>query len=136
MADRTGWRRPWVKFYVTQCLHGSIRYQLSPAERSVWYDLIIFSATCAIPGLICDSDKRSFPHEFIANRLNVPLELLEVTLKKCREEGRISENSDGIKVVNFEAYQSEYQRQKPYRDKKRKQGDDDKEPAPPGLLED
>jgi len=115
---RGGWKRTWIKLYPIDCLDGSIRYQLEADERGVWYDLLNFSAICATPGLISDKDERSYPNSFIANRLNITLELFERTLAKCIEEGRIKENSNGIAIVNWEAYQSEYQRQKPYRDKK------------------
>lgn len=114
---RTSWRRTWIKLYPVDCLDGSIRYQLESDERGVWYDLLNFSAICATAGVISDKDNRAFPHSFIANRLNVSLELLERTLDKCKEEGRIDEDSAGIHIVNWAAYQSEYERQKPYRQK-------------------
>lgn len=109
--------RRWVKLWVTECLEGSIRYQLEPSERSVWYDLILFAALGSPPGHICDRDQRSLPHQFIANRLNVTLELLEITLTKCLDEGRVTEDEQGIHITNWERYQSEYERQKPYRGK-------------------
>ncbi len=116
---RTKTRRPWIKIYPIDCLDGSIRYQLEPDERGVWYDLLNFSAICAEPGRIADKDGRPYPHSFIANRLNISLELLEKSLKKCIEEGRIREINGGvIEIRNWGAYQSEYQRQKPYREKK------------------
>ena len=108
-------RRTWVKMWVIDCLEGSIRWQLNPAERSVWYDLILFSALCRRPGIISDKDGRPYPNEFIANRLNIPITLFKETLKKCQEEGRIHEDSDGVHIVNWDRYQSEYQRQKKYR---------------------
>ncbi|GAI45443.1 unnamed protein product, partial [marine sediment metagenome] len=101
------------------CLQGSIRYQLEPDERGVWYDLLNFAAICAKPGMISDKDERPYPHDFIANRLNIEVELLERTLKKCIEEGRINENDNGIHVTNWKEYQSEYERQKPYREAKK-----------------
>ena len=55
---------------------------------------------------------------FIANRLNIPLDLLEKALKKCIDEGRIKDTGGVLTIVNWGAYQSEYQRQKPYREKK------------------
>jgi len=122
--QRVKGRRTWIKLYPIDCLDGSIRYQLEPAERGVWYDLLNFSAICATPGTISDKDSRPYPHSFIANRLNVLLELLETTLAKCIEEGRIIENGTGIHIVNWDAYQSEYQRQKPYRGKKKEDGFD------------
>lgn len=111
-------RRTWIKLYPQQCINGSIR-QLEPDERSVWYDLLAFSALCAEPGLISDNDKRPYPVKFIANRLNIDLSLLEKSLKDFQDEGRITVNESGIAIVNFKAYQSEYQRQKPYREAKK-----------------
>ena len=108
-------RKTWIKMWVTDCIEGSIRYQLNPSERSVWYDLILFSALCARPGIISDKDGRPYPHTFVANRLNIPIALLEKTLMKCQDEGRISEDPDGIHITNWERYQSEYQRQAKYR---------------------
>jgi len=119
MTGRTKLRRPWIKLYPIDCLDGSIRYQLEPAERSVWYDLLNFSAICAEPGIIADKDGRPYPRSFIANRLNIDVELLDTALAKCIDEGRIMEINGGvIVIVNWSSYQSEYQRQKPYRDKK------------------
>lgn len=109
--------RRWVKLWVTECLEGSIRYQLDAAERGVWYDLILVSSLGGIPGSICDRDLRPFPHSFIAARLNIPLTLLEITLDKCIKEGRITEDGSGIHIANWERYQSEYQRQAKYRNK-------------------
>ena len=116
---RTAGRRPWIKLYPIDCLQGSIRYQLESDERGVWYDLLNFAAICAKPGMISDKDGRPYPHAFIANRLNIEIELLERTLKKCTEEGRIHENDNGVHVTNWKDYQSEYERQKPYREGKK-----------------
>ena len=122
---RTGWRRTWIKLYPIDCLEGSIRYQLEPDERGVWYDLLNFAAiSVQEPGTIADKDGRPYPHSFIANRLNISLELLERALNKCAEEGRVQEDASGIRITNWKAYQSEYERQKPYR--KQKEDDPDK----------
>ena len=110
-------RKTWIKLYPVDCLEGSIRYQLEADERGVWYDLLNLSALCSPPGIIADKDSRPYPHTFIANRLNISLELLDRTLKKCIEEGRISENETGVHITHWQDYQSEYERQKPYRQK-------------------
>ncbi len=128
---RTAGRRTWIKLYPIDCLEGSIRYQLEADERGVWYDLLNLSAICSTPGTISDKDNRPYPHSFIANRLNIEIELLDRTLTKCEEEGRISENDTGIHITNWTAYQSEYERQKPYRERKKEKG-----PAPKRLMED
>lgn len=131
---RMSWRRTWIKLYPIDCLEGSIRYQLEPDERGVWYDLLNFAALSVMkPGVIADKDGRPYPHQFIASRLNIPVELLERTLIKCKEEGRISEDENGIHITNWQVYQSEYQRQRPYRMKKRSREEEDE--APPWIIE-
>ena len=107
-------RRRWIKLYPVECLEGSIRYQLEPDERGVWYDLLNFTAVCANSGSISDRDNRPFPHPFIASRLNIPVELLERTLKKCIDENRLIEDDKGIHITNLKYYQSEYDRIKGY----------------------
>lgn len=116
--------RRWVKLWVTECLEGSIRYQLQPDERSCWYDLIMFAAMGSPPGHICDRDSRPLPRSFIASRLNIPEALLETTLDQCIDEGRITEDEHGIHITHWDRYQSEYDRQKPYRDKGKEVPDD------------
>lgn len=114
---RSSWQKRWIKLYPQQCLEGSIRYQLEPDERGVWYDLLVFAGICNQGGWIRDRDKRAFPLQFVANRLNISLELLERALGKCVKEGRIENSELGLKIVNWKVYQSEYERQKPYREK-------------------
>ena len=112
-------RRRWIKLYPVECLDGSIRFQLSSEERGVWYDLLNFAAICTNSGTISDRDGRPLPHSFIANRLNIPLSLLKKTITKCIDEGRLIEDISGIHISNWSVYQSEYERQKIYRQKPR-----------------
>ena len=108
----------WVKFHVAGWLHGTIRYQLEPDERSVWADLIVLAGQCLRGGKIADNEGHAYPRQYIANQLNIKLELLERTIKKCKEDGRIQENDGILIIANWSAYQSEYERQKKYRGKK------------------
>lgn len=114
---RARWRRTWVKMWVNECLEGSIRFDFSPAERSIWYDLILMAGRCRVPGIISANSNTPYPHSYIAGLLNVPIDLFESTLKKCEASGRVKETKAGIELINWEHYQSEYQRQKPYREK-------------------
>jgi len=113
-------RRAWVKLFITGWLHGSIRWQLEAEERSVWADLICMAGECGQGGLIADSDGCPLPWSFIANRLNIPEELLERTIAKCKHEERLETcPDDTLKITNWSAYQSEYERQKPHRKTKK-----------------
>ena len=107
-------RKRWIKLYPIECLEGSIRYQLEPDERSVWYDLLNFAALCSDDGSIADRDDRPYPHSFIASRLYISVELLERSLLKCIEESRLTEDTKGIHITNWKYYQSDYDRQKDY----------------------
>jgi len=90
-----------------------MREQLEPDERGVWYDLIILSARCRVPGIIASNETEPMSHRRIAGILNISEELLERTLKKCQEQERISINETGLIIIlNWSKYQSEYQRQK------------------------
>lgn len=110
-------KRTWIKLYCYERLHGSITSQLEPDERSVWDELLCFAGLCGLDGLIADHDKRPYPHPFIAHELHIEEELFKRTLDKCLTEGRITENGEGIHITNWTVYQSEYARQKPYRQK-------------------
>lgn len=113
MVER--WKRTWVKLWVNECLTGTIRFELTPEERSVWYDLIILAGQCRQPGILASNEKFPFPHQYIAGVLNIPIELLEQSLEKFKKADRIIEDENGIRILNWEKYQSEYQRQKKYR---------------------
>lgn len=109
--------RKWVKVFCYETLHGSISYQLSEAEQAVWVKLLCFAGLCGNDGIIADHDLRPFPHEFICHEIHTDNDMFEETLRKCIEEGRISEDGQGIKITNWNKYQSEYDRQKQYRQK-------------------
>jgi len=110
----------WVKMWVNECLDGTIRLDFTPDERGVWYDLIILAGRMRQDGLIAAGPGMPYPRRWIAGTLNITEELLESTLQKCFETGRISEDGDGLRIINWKMYQSEYDRQKPYRDAKKK----------------
>jgi len=109
------YKRTWIKLFCYERLHGSVAAQLEPGERSVWDELLCFAGLCGLDGLIADHDKRPFPLSYIAHELHITEDLLESTLNKCKDEGRIKEDAHGIHITNWKAYQSEYERQKPYR---------------------
>lgn len=111
-----GWKRTWVKFWVDECLDGTVREELEADERGVWYDLIIISARGRKAGIISANETQAISRQRLAGILNISLELLERTLKKAVEQKRIKIDGAGlIEITNWKKYQSEYQRQKRYR---------------------
>jgi len=135
MENKYGMRRIYRKSWPYDNLFGSLRHELDAAQRGVWNDLLDFAKLSRVrPGLIAPNDKQAYKHEWLAGFLNIPLELLENTLEALRATDRINENGSGIEILNWDKYQSEYDRQKPYREAKRREKE--KGEAPRGLLED
>jgi len=131
---KSGWRRVWVRMWVHECLEGTIRFDFTPAERSVWYDLILLSGRCRVPGVISANETTPYPHSYIAGLLNIELQLLEVTLEKCKTSGRLKETERGIELTNWDHYQNEYERQKPYRQPAKGQPSEDPDKFVRGKL--
>ena len=108
--------RTWIKLHCDGVIHGSVTYQLSEAEQAVWMKLLAFAGIINRDGEISDNDGRAFPREFIAQEIHTTTKNLDSTLEKCIDEGRITEDKQVLYITNWKAYQSEYNRQKPYRE--------------------
>ena len=88
---------------------------MDPAERGVWYDLIIFSARCRLPGVISSNETQPISRWRLAGILNVPEELLNHTIDKCVASERIKIDDNGLlHIVNWSKYQSESDRVRTY----------------------
>lgn len=119
--------RKWIKMWVQESLTGTLRFDFTPAERGVFYDLMLLAGNCRLDGVIAAGVGVPYPHAWIANTLNIQVKLLDDTLRKCTDTGRMEENGDGIHILNWDKYQSEYERQKPYRNK-------DQHVSPAGVV--
>jgi hypothetical protein len=109
---------PWFKVH-TSILNSSINYELTLEQQAVWIKLLALAAETGGTGTIADGDGKPMPHAFLAARACVPLDVFEVTLEICQRTGRLSDNSHGITICKWKEYQSEYNRQKPYREAKK-----------------
>lgn len=115
--------RTWVKIDCEGILRGSINYLLPLDGQAIWIKMIALSEVCGgRPGFIEDNNNNGLPHEYIAQELHCHGELLEMVLKKMESDGAIKRNGTGvIELTNFNHYQfTEYDRQKPYREAKKK----------------
>ena len=99
-------RRQWIKLWTAESLRGSIRFDLTPAERGVWYDLLALAGESRTPGIIQATEGVAYPRPWLAQTLNIPLELLDQTLDKLKKTERVELNGDCIHISNFEYYQA------------------------------
>ena len=89
----------WIKVWVNESLTGTIRFDFTPEERCVWYDLLVLAGNCRQEGVIAAGKNVPYPMQWIAGTLNVPLRLLKYTLDKCEKTGRVEVNGAGIRIV-------------------------------------
>lgn len=112
--------RDWVKLWIKESLLGTIREDLTAEERGMWYDFLLLAGNSRIPGIICANEDSPLPIKRIAGILNVTEELVNQSIQKFLKSGRITMDNQGIiRIVNWSKYQySDYERQKPYRQRK------------------
>lgn len=84
----------WIPLYVDKWIFGSTRIELEPAERSVFVDLMALGAKDS--GFIRANEITPYLHQQLAGMLNIPVELLESTIKKCLEFDKLKEPKPGI----------------------------------------
>ena len=108
----------WFKIYAEKWFMGTTRWELEVEQRAVWVDLLAKASLNDSPGHF-----NFFSLEQLAQQFNVKLELLESTIKKCIEVEKIKyfPKKQKIIIVNWSKYQSEYDRQLPYRNKDKDQ---------------
>jgi hypothetical protein len=127
---------PFIKWYSKNWLHGSIRFDCTPEERSVFHDLVCMANESRSRGIIRANSETPYPHKYISEQLNIPLKLLEHCLEKFESQGRIHQNDVGITIINFAYYQgldTKRQRGRPRKNPNQLSFDN---PAPPELLRD
>jgi len=112
--------RTWVKLYCDKWLEGSIRDE-APEIRAIFIDLITLagSGKYGDTGEIKLQNGVGFSTIQLIKLLKSSKYLLKKALKQLQNTGRISINDAGVMtIINWKKYQSEYERQKPYRNQK------------------
>lgn len=96
---------PWFKLYSAGVLGGSLRFDCTPEERSVFVDFLCLANESRNRGWIQASKESSYPRTWLANHLNIDMELLERCLLKFEDQGRITNDERGIFLTSFSYYQ-------------------------------
>jgi len=100
----------WFKLHAEKWLLGSTHYELTPEERSVWIDFLALATIHNPPG-----EFTFFNFQQLSNQCNVSANLVEKCIKTFEKFDKIEVVDNVISIKNWKKYQSEYQRQKPYR---------------------
>ena len=125
-------RRTWVKLWVNEWLDGTTRFEMTDAQRAFWIDLLAMAGRSRFPGIVCagktpDGKLIGYPVNKYQSLMSEPIDVEEtlalfVRTGKVRIEVTASEPLRllAIELLNWNKFQSEYNRQKPYRTAKRK----------------
>jgi hypothetical protein len=115
------WRRSWAR----QNIFGEngngecSKRKLLPEERSVWDDYLDMATPPITPisGQVCISADIGYTVEQLTSILKTDAEVIRRANKHMEELGMITVENNGIVVINnYFKYQSEYSRQKAYRE--------------------
>jgi hypothetical protein len=109
--------RTWVKIYCDKWLEGTLR-QETPEFRGVWTDVLALagSGKFADTGIIALANGVGYTDLQIAAILRINPDIWVTCKQRLIETERISLNGANIiHILNWQKYQSEYQRQKPFR---------------------
>lgn len=97
---------PWFKLYSAGWLGGSIRFDCTVEERSVFADFLSMANESRNRGWLQASTSVPYPLPWLATKLNIDLELLERCIEKFKVQGRITVDGRGIYLTSFGYYQN------------------------------
>lgn len=110
-------RRNWIKLYVDQILGGSMMDELKNDERWSWIGLLLLAGDSRVEGHVCVINNIGYTDEQICGLLDIPLKTFKKAKDKMIKHKKIKVlENNVIQIVNWKKYQSEYRRQKKYRD--------------------
>jgi len=113
-------RRTWLKLYADAWLRGTLREETAET-RGVWGDLLALAADSAYgdEGMIQLAPGVGLTDVQIEDILQLTKEEWGAAKPRLVVTDRIKvDDGNCIQIVNWKRYQSEYSRQKPYRDKR------------------
>ena len=124
MKKNLSMRRQWVKLWINEWLEGTTRFQLSAVQRSIWIDLLALAGRSRYPGIVCagktGEDLTGYPINYLCPLLGVSEKDFQEAIIMFKKQDRLSTSSSDdapvITLKTWESYQSEYQRQKGYKE--------------------
>lgn len=94
----------WIPLWVEKWLWGSTRLELTVEQRAVWIDLLAIASK--EQGHVRANEGFPYPPEQLAGMLRISPELLNETIRRCVETGKLRTEEDGsLYVINWEEYQ-------------------------------
>lgn len=118
----------WFKLRCRDWLNGPVRFELTPADRSLLVDIMALarqSKYCPViaSGIDRQGEYCGYPYKYLSSIVCFSTRKFRASLNLLEEKGLIEtcQNGNGIiiKVSNFDKIQDDYLRQRPYRQGKK-----------------
>jgi hypothetical protein len=94
----------WLPLWRDKWLLGSTRWELDPAERSVFIDFLCHAS--ADDGWVRANPDTPYPLPWLAATLQVPVDVLTRTIDKCIEVGKLKRDERGcLFICSWQQYQ-------------------------------
>jgi len=114
--------KKWIKLYPEETFKGSTFVELNYKERYVWWGLLLMAGRSPDEGKIYKRWDTGYKPQELAYELDCPLSVIKSALDRMvnkrpdEDKPKIKILDNGIiEICNWYKYQSEYERQKPYR---------------------
>jgi hypothetical protein len=112
--------RQWFKLWPREWIYGDLRSELTIEERALWTDLLAMAALSPEDGVVCESKRNGYSVPRLAAILNFSPAFLTETIEKLsgnRLKMITVLKRNRIKIRNWRRFQSDYCRQRSYRQK-------------------
>lgn len=98
----------WLRLHSYEWLEGSIRRELTGAERAVWADLLALASLARRRGYVERSEGIPYTIRELCDKFNECEPVVQSCVDKCLEEGRlIRDGYSALVVANWGRYQYE-----------------------------
>jgi len=112
--------RQWFKLWPREWIYGDLRTELTIEERALWTDLLAMAALSPEDGVVCESKRNGYSVPRLAAILNFSPAFVTETIEKLsgnRLKMITVLKRNRIKIRNWRRFQSDYCRQRSYRQK-------------------
>ena len=110
-------RRRWVKLWTQEAIAGATRRELTPAQRSVWWDFLALAGDSMTPGVVAIAPGIPYTDDQLVTILNISPSLLRTATAKMIRYGKVRLDTGCIIICNWEHYQADYERVRKFRDR-------------------
>ena len=101
----------WIKIWVKETLYGTTFQELEPAERGIWFSLLLIAASKKREGIVEVRTGEAYPLEILAFEVNCNKKTLEQAIEKLIKVGKVKRLEwGGLEICNWNKYQSAYLR--------------------------